>query len=680
MQPSKLSIADLFQNREQYLIPLFQRGYVWTLTDQIQPLWSDIIDRVDALRQHRNDAQKVGGADKLKPIRKHFLGAIVVGSPIDINTEVIPVREVIDGQQRITTLQIMLLAMRDVLRPHKDEALDDDVRTLTLNKGKYRSKADHLKVRPTNVGREVMEIIESAGNAEEVCKRFPVKNANKEKAERPLMVQAYLYFYAMFECLLRGKRFDDPMVESEFSDENTIARAVVHSINKDNVIRIPFMELSSDLSYVHHLRDALQNCFQIMRLQLDNEDDPQIIFETLNARGAPLQPSDLIRNFLFLRAARNGEDVDALYENHWREFDEKADAPGKARGAKFWKKEERQGRLKNSRLDLLLYHYVGLRKRDDLKVAHVFEEFKEWWESEERDTNKELLRITRLAKQFEVFIGPDQKTRFGLFCRRMSLLDTATQTPLVFHLLEHHEPTDSEFISAISDLESYLVRRFVCGLTTKGYNRIFLNRLLAEMVDEGKSDAATLRAKLLALDGKSQRWPGDEEFKTAWCHHQLYQGSNTRKVRALLEGLELALRTSASEFLPELDKLSVEHVLPQKWRPEKWPLPTNKAASEAEEARARLLHSIGNLTLVTSGFNSSLSNESFAVKRAEITANSSLMLNAYFQRFKDSDDWSEGAIVTRAEELFPWALKTWPHPAEAVPSKGEGRVPSVVSA
>lgn len=662
MQPSKLSIADLFQNREQYLIPLFQRGYVWTLTDQIQPLWVDIVDRVDALVEHRENTKKVGSAEKLKQIRKHFLGAIVVGSPIDSNPDIIPTREVIDGQQRITTLQIMLLALRDVLKPHNDEALDDDVKTLTYNKGKYRSKTDHLKVRPTNVGREVMQIIESAGSAEELSKRFPVKNVKKEKVERPLMVQAYLFFFAILECHLRGKRFDDPMTDTEFGDENTISRAIVHSINKDNILKIPFAALPVDLARVHQLQDALQSCFQIMRLQLDGEDDPQIIFETLNARGAPLQPSDLIRNFLFLRASRNGEDVDTLYEDHWRDFDEKADIEGAAKGAKFWKKEERQGRLKNSRLDLLLYHYVGLRKREDIKVSHVFEEFKEWWESEQRDTDRELSRIAKLAKQFEVFVTPDQKSRFGLFCRRMSLLDTSTQTPLVFHLLEHHRSTDPDFLAAISDLESYFVRRFVCGLTTKGYNRIFLNRLLAEMVDENKADAATLRSKLVALEGDSQRWPRDDEFKTAWCHRRLYQGSSTRKVRALLEGLEFASRTAAQEFIPELDKLSVEHVLPQKWRLEDWPLPKDKTEGEAKEARARLLHSVGNLTLVTPGFNSSLSNEPFAVKRPEVAANSSLMLNAYFQGFKDTDSWDEIAIVARAEKLFPLALTMWPSP------------------
>jgi hypothetical protein len=91
----------------------------------------------------------------------------------------------------------------------------------------------------------------------------------------------------------------------------------------------------------------------------------------------------------------------------------------------------------------------------------------------------------------------------------MKLLDTATLTPLVFHLLEYHEPEDADFVQAINDLESYVVRRFVCGLTTQGYNRIFLNKLVAEMSEEKKADAETLRKKLLSLSGQSQKWPND---------------------------------------------------------------------------------------------------------------------------------------------------------------------------
>lgn len=674
MQPSKISIAELFQQREQYLIPLFQRGYVWTLTNQIQPLWEDIVDRVEALQQHRDNAQKVG-ADKLKPLRKHFLGAIVVGSPLSSDSQVVPTREVIDGQQRTTTIQIMLLALRDVLAPFKDEALDYELKMLTFNIGNFRSKTDCLKVWPTNVGRDVMKSLFELRNLEAVCKQYPVKGPAKEVFERPLMVQAYLFFHAMLAGYLRGKRYDDPSAEGEVPEEfPTIADKVIESIAKDNQVRVPFSEKPADPARAQILIDAFQACFQIMRLQLDDEDDPQIIFETLNARGAPLTPSDLIRNFIFLRASRSTEDVDELYDAHWRSFDEKLEAGTLVKGTKFWKREERQGRFKSIRLDLLFYHYMGLRKHDDVKVAHVFEEFKSWWDSEPRDIKKELERISHLARHFETFIDPGQKTRFDLFCRRMKLLDTATLTPLVFYLLEHHAPEAMDFIEAIRDLESYIVRRFVCGLTTKSYNRLF-QKLLSEMLEEKKTDAASLRAKLLALEGPSQRWPRDDEFRKEWCGRRLYEGKNTRRVRAVLEGLELGLRTFKQEFLPALAPLSVEHVLPQGWQPADYPLPSQ--TPEAEAARFQLLHSLGNLTLVTQAFNSELSNKAFAVKRPELAANSSLMLNAYFQKLTDQDAWDETKIVARATSLFPIATQVWPCSVPAKQASPHAQQPTV---
>ena len=660
MQPTKLTIADLFQLREQYLIPLFQRGYVWTLAHQVQPLWQDITDRVDALREHRENARKVGGAEKLKPLRKHFLGAIIVGAPVSVDKGV-STREVIDGQQRTTTLQIMLLAFRDALKDVDDEALDDDVKVLTHNKGNFQSKSDHLKVWPTNVGRDAMRALHAAGSIEGVLDRFPARGSDGSNLDRPPMVQAYLFFYAMLACHIRGKRHDDPVDEANTSDDaKTVMHVVMRSIGKDNKLQIPFWDRPALAENAQLFLDAIQTCFQIMRLQLDEEDDPQIIFETLNARGAPLTPSDLVRNFVFLSASRrSGEDVDALYDEHWRSFDEKPDTDT---AAKFWKREERQGRLKNNRLDLLFYHYMSLRKRGEVKVAHVFEEFKSWWEETQPQSIKvELGRIGSLAAHFETMLVPGQKTRFALFCRRLKLLDTATPIPLLFHLLEHRKPEDADFLAAIADLDSYLVRRFVCGLTTKSYNRLFVGRLLSELVEEGKSDAALLRHKLLALEGSSQRWPDDQEFGEAFVQRRLFEGTTTKRVRAVLEGLELGLRNAAQEFTPELVDLSVEHVLPQHPNPSDYPLPEDSA--EARANRFRLSHAMGNLTLVTPGFNSSLSNKAFKLKRPAIALNSSLMLNGYFQTLT-SDAWNEDAIQARGQIMLDTALKVWPRSAK----------------
>lgn len=656
MRPDKKAVTDLFTERAQYLIPLFQRGYVWTLNEQIQPLWEDLIDRLEAIVQHQVDAAMVG-AGRLKPLRQHFLGTVVIGSLKGSSSDAVGNRDVIDGQQRITTLQILLLAFRDLVAPLEDDALNYDLKPLTQNIGRYRQTSDTLKVLPTNVGRDVMQALAVLGSVEKICERFPAK-VGRLYQERPAMVRAYLFFHAMLACHLQGLRYDDPLPGAAANEERTVAHAVIRSIDADNQLKLPGADLPLQVERAHALLATLREGFQIMSLELEDEDDPQIIFETLNARGAPLLPSDLIRNFIFLHATRNGEDVDELYRQGWQHFDETIDnSTGK--GAKFWKQQERQGRLKNSRLDLLLYHYVGMRKCEDLKVAHVFNEFKDWWQDEPRDTQRELARIRHLAGCFQTFMVPQQGSRFDLFCRRLKLLDVSTVTPLVLYLLEHHTPDSAEFVQAIGDLESYLVRRFICGYTTKSYNRTFLNRLLAEMVREQKADAATLRDKLLSLQGDSQCWPDNESFARDWCHRGLYQGRNTSKVRAVLEALELSIRGSKQESLVLPDGLTVEHVLPQQWQTH-WPLAEDRP--ENQERRNRLLHSIGNLTLVNQAFNSALSNEPFAVKRQEIVTTSLLMLNTHFQRYSDNDAWNEEKILVRAESLFAYALKIWPMP------------------
>lgn len=660
MQPDKSSISHLFDDREQYLIPLFQRGYVWTLTDEILPLWDDIMDRVEALREYNTLVDAAGGkSQQVKAVRKHFLGTLVLGPLSENGNDRINTREVIDGQQRITTFQLMFLACRDLVKASGDEGLIDDLMQLTRNKGNYKDKSDHHKVRPTNVGRDVLYSVIEQGGVEQVCKRYPVK-VNGKRTERPPLAQTYLFFYGLLALYLRGKSHDERIPFERDQEGQTLALALIRSIGRDSYLQIPYSHLPIDLSKAHLLMRALQHCFQVMVLKLDDsEDDPQIIFETLNARGVPLQPSDLVRNYLFLKFSRNGEDVDALYDQFWKPFDEKPDIEAGAKGSKFWKVEETQGRLKNSRLDLLLYHYLGLRRQEDLKVSHVFQGFKEWWESEDRNTEMELERLHNIAGYFSTFLAPTHVNRLGTFCRRMKLLDTATLTPLVLYFLERHGEESEVVTAVLDDLESYVVRRFVCGFTPKGYNRIFLNRLLGEMVRDGSSDPALLRKKLHELDGESQRWPADPEFRQAWCYRALYT-NRASKVRALLEALEMALHSTKQEWQNLPNTLTVEHVLPQRWTPEYWPI--DAMTDEAVATRTRLLHNIGNLTLVTPQFNSSLSNAPFKVKRKEIVSTSLLMLNSYFQQFSDDQSWDETSIKARSEALFELAKKVWPHP------------------
>src|SRR6185369_781627 len=133
----------------------------------------------------------------------------------------------------------------------------------------------------------------------------------------------------------------------------------------------------------------------------------------------------------------------------------------------------------------------------------------------------------------------------------------------------------------LNDVESFVVRRTVCQLSTRGYNRLFLDLLKAFVKDEGAPDDR-VRAFLLSSDAESGRWPDDIEFQQAWLNFPMYRVLVQRRVRMLLEALERKLRTSKSEQMQLKEKLTIEHLLPQKWR-KHWPLPVEPESEFAEQ-------------------------------------------------------------------------------------------------
>jgi hypothetical protein len=161
---------------------------------------------------------------------------------------------------------------------------------------------------------------------------------------------------------------------------------------------------------------------------------------------------------------------------------------------------------------------------------------------------------------------------------------------------------------------------------------------------------------LLAKTGEAVDWPSDEEFETAWHNLSAYERLSATKVEMVLLALDQELRTKKGESITIDDELTIEHVMPQQWE-DHWPLP---ATDPTGIAREKVIHTFGNLTLLTQGLNTSVSNGAYAAKRPEITAQSALRLNAYFQSV---EAWDEAAIAARDEELFDLALSVWPKPA-----------------
>lgn len=217
-------------------------------------------------------------------------------------------------------------------------------------------------------------------------------------------------------------------------------------------------------------------------------------------------------------------------------------------------------------------------------------------------------------------------------------------------------------------IEAFILRRDICGLTTKNYNRIFVDVL--DKVRRSSLPALTaLEVQLSLGDSDINRWPADEEWKAAWLGRDQYKGTRQPRLRYLFEAIERAKRTALSEEIEIKSELTIEHIMPQTWRPH-WPVPGFDHVEDddidveqltRQVERDQIINKLGNLTLLTHSLNTTVSNGPFAVKMPAVRAHASLALNRELNAF---DHWDEETILQRGRSLFDVARKVWRGPME----------------
>lgn len=622
MQPHKFTIHDVFEKERRYDIPLYQRAYVWNEEDQWEPLWDDI--RKQAERALKDSTGKLGS---------HFLGA-AVWSINQVQGRAIAKADVIDGQQRLTTLQLCIAALRDCATDI-DPRVQKQAARWSVNPDRDGSD-EELKVWPTNADRDVFRAVMRAGSPATVKALYAREGSSADQA-LPRMAEAYLYFADVIR---------------QFADEGASA------------------EQKADR--IHAIAQAMRTSLLFVVIELEPGDDPQVIFETLNARGQPLLPSDLVRNYVFLKATAKGDkSSDTLYENYWKPFDDlREELPDESGEDRFWHMLERQGRLTRPRIDLFIFHYLTLHTERELNIGQLFKEFREWHEGGDGNIEKLLADLKTQSGRFRQLITPEANDRLGVFARRLKALDTSTVYPVLLFLMAQTKdvlPTD-QLERAIIDLESFLVRRLVCGLTTKNYNKFFLGLLskAKKAAANRASIADAIREELLRSEEKTAVWPSDDEFRKAWLTEPLYMKTRTERAAMVLRAVEEISRTTRNEAVRLPLALSIEHLLPQKYSLGDYPYAEAMPLRDDEtpdRCRRRMLHTIGNLTLLTQTLNTSVSNGPFGNKSKAIAADSDLRLNAWL-RSGEHRSWSEADIITRGNELFERGLTLWPRPAD----------------
>jgi uncharacterized protein with ParB-like and HNH nuclease domain len=618
MDANTRKIEAIFDPNVFFQVPLFQRPYVWNEKDNWEPLWEDIHALLQ--RQLRNGK-----------VHAHFLGAVVL-EQLPHPAGSIETRQVIDGQQRFTTLQLFLMAARNLAAAHGSERFADRFTGLVENDpSRVEAKEEKFKLWPTNSDRLAFKTVHGCDSLDSVDKAVqgkPLLVGNN-------LVGAYRYFHTKLADWIDGKD-DDPEDQKALEGKTRTDR-------------------------LEALWQVVKDGLQLVVINLGEGDETQVIFETLNARGTDLLPADLIKNFLFRRAQLEGADVEELYADHWARFE-----------SDFWREKVSQGRIERPRIDLFVNHYLTLMTRDEVKTTHLFQAFKRYVEERSagspQDAAGHIRQLARFADIYHAFHNPGDHVALERFFRMLEAVDTATVYPVVLHAYDQLNATDpAEFDRVLAVLESFLVRRLVANATSKNYNRLFVD-LIRATDRAGEMNADVVAEQLTKASGDSTRFPTDAELRLA-LDQPVYNRMAQYKVRGILEALEEASQSAKSPVLPVGQRLTIEHVMPQGW-PTHWPLPAESVTDpvkklEAIGRRETMLNTLGNLTLITGSFNSSLQNAAWAVKRPELLKFAKLNLTQYFHG-PDANEWDEEAIAKRTEHLFSLMVNRWPYPTNAL--------------
>lgn len=602
MKADTLDLKDIFRKDTRYVVPRFQRPYVWNQEEHWQLLWEDLRLVVDELMQRQAEATDKFERDEAQlETSPHFLGAIVLDQQ-STPTQKLETREIIDGQQRLITLQVLLSAAHSV-----STELDEDESASMFEKLMYndadliRDQEDRLKVWPIEADQtaftEVMALADPGSDVSEL-------DGNE----------------VLHECF----RF--------FRDQ------------------IREWAQSGPQSNEEHLDALVTTMWQLLRvvvIDLESNDDAQVIFETLNARGTPLLAADLIKNYLFREATIEQNDPGKLHDKYWKQFDEDE-----------WRVEVSQGRLERPKIDVYIMHWLTMQMGQQIRAKKLFPAFRKFLDRTDLTTKEILQNFDYYASIYEELTEPDKQSREGVFLQRLDVLDTTTPFPVLLWIFGQEGIPSDQRVKAVEAIESWLMRRMLCRLTSKNYNKIFIELLEELKVTEDEDVGDIVVAFFQSKDGESDYWPTDDDLEEAMVDLQYWSRINQRRLKMVFSAIERNLRdTGYSESLEITQDLQIEHILPQDWSLN-WPLPGEEPVEVERIERDKVKNTIGNLTVLTDKLNPSVSNSAWEDKRDAIQEHTVLLLNRHLIDTWP-EEWNEETIAERGVWLADQASDVW---------------------
>ncbi|MCE9620837.1 MAG: DUF262 domain-containing protein [Actinomycetia bacterium] len=613
MQASDMKLGKVLSNNQLFVIPLFQRPYVWSEKRNWIPLWDDIRQAAEAAEAEWQPGEE---ADPTT----YFLGAIVTQERRRAPQRLTSMN-IIDGQQRMSTVQVLLAAARS-------QAVRTDC----------DSVAGRLESLVSNNDRAV----------------HPDHPEDKRKL-LPLPQDRAAYLWAVREP---GSEVERPAEPKQLCTARDWFEAQL-----DDWLTVDGVDSARRLEALHF---AIDERIQIVHIMLETNEDPQVIFEALNGRGEPLLPADLIKNLLFQTVDQQGEHAraDDLLLNGWLPFDSSP-----------WRDPVTTGRITRAFIDVFLGYWLTAQTAKEVSVEHLFGTFKRWLQHSGEPAAKVIKRLRADGEVFLALRGLDPRSPVGALVDSMEATLTSTPWPVLLNLRTRVGVPDSEMEIAARAIDSFIMRRAICGQTAKDYNRLFLQVLNASKEALPGEAGRVVRDMLAGQTASSRTWPSDSEFMAGLLAADLFDKQYRARMRSLLVGLENQLRSTLNEDVGAVSAkksdLSVEHLLPQKWQ-DGWP--TVDGTEEAATQRQDAVHRLGNLTLLTHALNPTLSNKNWAAKSAELRRQALLRLttsSVFAAPTNGEEDWTdhewsavwdEERIRQRSIWLAQLAVETWPRP------------------
>lgn len=544
-------------SKKRFVIPVYQRNYDWKI-DQCKQLFDDL---VKIIRQKR---------------KSHFFGSLVsVFNPEGTQMEFL----IIDGQQRLTTVSLILLAMYKL-----------------INNGIFIAETSHLD-------EQIYEayLVDKWEPESTRIKLKPIKNDQKAFS----------------------KLFHD-------SDEYILDSNLTINYNYF-YDRIQKQEIGIDELY-----QALFK-LEIINIILNENDNPQLIFESLNSTGLDLSEGDKIRNYILMGLPLKKQEQ--LYEKYWNKIEEQTEYD----------------------VSSFIRDYLSIKLQSTPAFRNVYVKFKDYVENKKfADIEDLLFDLLTYAKKYQYLIKANSSWRKINECvYRLNRIKTTVTRPFfleILRMLELNKLSESDANQIFLIVENYIFRRSICDIPTNSLNKIFL-LLHKEIIRfDGKDDNYLEKLKFALLNkGESGRFPDDDEFIEALSEKNIYGMRGENKLY-LFERLENHGTLETKDVWKHFDEAiySIEHIMPQKLT-KTW---IKELGDDYERIHAIWLHRLANLTLT--GYNSKYSNKLFIEKRDMRNGfiQSGLRINQWIGM---KEKWTEVEIEERDNMLQNKALMIWPY-------------------